>query len=113
MAMIVIGLAAGVLSSMLGVGGGVIIVPALMILLRFSMTTAIGTSLAIIVPTAIMGALRHRSMGNIDWAAALLVTIGGLMGAWVGPALLPYIPVDWLKRGFAAVLIYTAYRMIT
>ncbi len=106
------GVMAGLLSSVMGVGGGVIIVPALVFLFGFSMSTAAGTSLAVIIPTAVMGVFRHHMAGNVQWRAAILLALGGIAGAYVGPWLLTVLPETWLKRAFAILLVYTAYRMV-
>ena len=109
---IMMGVAAGLLSSVMGVGGGVIIVPALIFLFGFSVSTAAGTSLAVIIPTAIMGVLRHQLMGNVQWQAAIMLALGGIVGAYIGPWALTVFPELWLRRGFAVLLVYTAYRMV-
>ncbi len=66
-----VGLMAGFFSGLLGIGGGVIIVPALVLLLGFAMRTAIGTSLAIVVPTALAGAILHFQEGNLHLTAIM------------------------------------------
>jgi len=83
----IIGLAGGVCSGLLGVGGGVVMVPAMVLLLKLDTKLAIGTSLAVIVPTAIVGTAKHFSRANVDWKLALIIVplalVGGYIGAWI------------------------------
>jgi uncharacterized membrane protein YfcA len=73
---------------------------------------AIGTSLATIIPTALIASFRHSQLGNIDWRVAGLMAIGSVVGAFAGASLSAYVPGDWLKRGFAVLLLVTAARML-
>ena len=75
---IIIGLAAGILSGLLGVGGGIIIVPALTMFMGFDIKQAIGTSLAIIIPTALSGAVVHYTSGNVNLFGFLFVAAGAV-----------------------------------
>src|SRR6185503_2933591 len=108
----VIGLVAGVASGLFGVGGGIVMVPAMFYLLKRDIKMAIGTSLVVIVPTAIAGALKHQDLSHIDWrvAASLapLAVAGGFLGAYLtGP-----LDAVLLKKLFGGLLvlagIYTA-----
>lgn len=107
----VIGVISGITSGMFGVGGGIIIVPALTYFLDIPIKTAIGTSLAVIVPTAIMGASKHYHQGNIDWkivmAIAPLAIAGGYLGAWMTQHLKP----GHLQKGFAVLMVYVGIRL--
>ncbi|MCR4427186.1 MAG: sulfite exporter TauE/SafE family protein [Firmicutes bacterium] len=109
---LVAGLGAGILSAALGVGGGVILVPAIVFLLGKSTLVGIGTSLAVIVPTAIIGTAQHAARGNVDWRSAALLSVGAVAGTWAGVWLTAHVPVHMLKKAFAVLLIYTAYKMI-
>ena len=106
------GLFAGVVGGLLGVGGGIVTVPMLMLLFHVEPHKAIGTSLVAIVPTAIMAAARHAQMGNVEWNLAGLVAAGAVMGALLGASATAYIPGDYLRRIFAVFLILTAVRML-
>ncbi|HUF33209.1 MAG TPA: sulfite exporter TauE/SafE family protein [Acidimicrobiales bacterium] len=79
---VVIGLVAGVLSGLLGVGGGIVMVPAMMLLLGMSAVVAKGTSLLVILPTALLGTYRNRHHGNTDLRVAAAVGIGGVITAF-------------------------------
>src|SRR5436190_13868162 len=80
----VIGLIGGIASGLFGVGGGIVMVPAMVWFLNTNIKTAIGTSLAVIIPTAVTGVIKHQQLGNIDWrmAASLvpLAILGGFLG---------------------------------
>ncbi|MBI3946760.1 MAG: sulfite exporter TauE/SafE family protein [Armatimonadetes bacterium] len=113
--MVVIGLAAGVLSVLLGVGGGVIMVPALVFFGKMPMKAATLTSLAVIVPTAIVGLynrLSNSGGGKIDWLMAGTVAVGAVIGAWLGSKMVSSAPDRLLKQVFAFLLVFTAVRML-
>jgi uncharacterized protein len=78
------GIAVGVLSALFGVGGGIIMVPFLVLVLDQSQHIAEGTSLVVIVPTAIVGAFVHRRSGYVSLRAAAWLALGGISGAWLG-----------------------------
>src|SRR5262245_55951020 len=101
----VIGLVGGVTSGLFGVGGGIVMVPAMFYLLKADIKTAVGTSLVVIIPTALTGAFKHFHLGHIDWrlAASLvpLAIVGGFVGAWLtGP-----LHAEVLKRCFGGLLV--------
>ncbi|SIT68361.1 sulfite exporter TauE/SafE family protein [Microbacterium sp. RU33B] len=99
-----IGLAAGLLSGLFGVGGGTVIVPLLVLLLRFDQRLAAGTSLAAIVPTAMVGVISYAVTGSVAWIPALILAAGAVVGAQVGTWLLPKVPVTVLRWGFVGFL---------
>jgi uncharacterized membrane protein YfcA len=109
---IVIGLAAGVFSALLGVGGGLIMVPAMVYLLRIRQHRAHGTSLVVILPAAIAGVSQYAEQGNVDWRIALLLAIGGVGGAVVGARLSAAIRAPDLKRFFGIFVVVTGMLMI-
>ena len=110
---VLLGLATGVLASTLGVGGGIIFVPSLVVFFGFEQHIAQGTSLAVILPTAIVGAYLHSKRGRVVWRAALLIAaggiVGGLIGAWGALAIDP----DLLRRMFAGLLMVIAIRLVS
>jgi len=110
-ALILLGLAAGALSGMLGIGGGLIIVPALNQLFNLPMNQAVGTSLLIIIPTAVVGSLTHYARGNLQLPVALLVMIGATAGGYLGARLVAVVPELFIKRLFALLALYTAIRL--
>lgn len=110
-ALIILGLAAGALSGLLGVGGGIIIVPVLNQVFKVPMNVAVGTSLAIIIPTAVVGSLTHYAKGNLQLSLALPVMLGTMAGGFVGARLVGLVPELALKRAFALLALYTAIRL--
>jgi uncharacterized protein len=83
--MLFIGLFSGTASGIFGIGGGIIIVPALIYLAKFSQHAAIGTSLAILLPPiGLMAVLEYYRHGNVDMKAAVLVAIAFMIGGWIG-----------------------------
>ena len=83
--MLLIGLFSGIASGIFGIGGGVIIVPALIYLAKFSQHAAIGTSLAILLPpVGLWAALEYHRHGNVDLKAALIVAFAFMVGGWIG-----------------------------
>ncbi|GAA2811911.1 sulfite exporter TauE/SafE family protein [Crossiella cryophila] len=110
-ALLAIGLTSGLLSGLFGVGGGVLIVPALVLLAGFGQKLAHGTSLAAVVPISITGAIGYAVDGSVNWMVAALLAAGSMAGAVLGTWLLHVLPVRWLRYGFAAVLLFTAIRL--
>jgi uncharacterized membrane protein YfcA len=102
-----VGLAAGLLSGFFGVGGGTVIVPAL-VLLGFTQRRAVATSLAAIVPTAIAAAVAYVVHGHVDWPVAGLIVVGVVTGARVGSSLLSRLSERTLRWAFAGFLVLTA-----
>lgn len=103
--LIAIGLAAGVLSGLFGIGGGTIIVPALALWLGMPQKLAAGTSVAAILPAAVVGATSYAVQGNVDWMAALSLAIGIVIGAQLGTFLLARLPVNTIQWVFMAFLL--------
>ncbi len=107
-----LGLVAGVLSGLLGIGGGSIMVPVLALALGYSMQLAIGTSLAVIIPIALVGALTHHMHASVDLNATLLMAVGAIIGAVVGAELAHAISAEVLMRIFGIVLLLVSIKMI-
>ena len=107
-----IGLVAGVLSGLFGIGGGVLIVPALMYVAGMPIKTATGTSLgALLLPVGLLGAWAYYQAGNLDWRASLTVAAGLFFGAFVGAKLTQSMSPHLLQRLFAVFLAVMAVRM--
>lgn len=104
-AFIGIGLLAGLLSGLFGVGGGTVIVPLLVLLLQFDQRLAAGTSLAAIVPTASVGVISYAASGSVAWIPALILAAGAVVGAQIGTRLLPRISQTALRWGFVGFLV--------
>jgi uncharacterized membrane protein YfcA len=108
-----IGLAAGLLSGLFGVGGGILIVPALVFGLGLDQRLAHGTSLAAIIPISIAGVITFQLADRVDWVVAAWLTLGALAGAVIGTTLLQRIPRRPLIIGFSALLTITIIRLTT
>lgn len=107
-----IGLVGGAASGMFGIGGGIVMVPAMIFLLQQEPKVAVGTSLAVIVPTAIIGSFRHHGFANVDWRIVLMLAPTALIGGWFGPQLAEAISNLALKRAFGCVLLLAAARLL-
>jgi uncharacterized membrane protein YfcA len=103
--LILVGLAAGLLSGMFGIGGGTIIVPALALWLGMPQKLAAGTSVAAILPTSIVGSISYAVQGRVDWVTAICLAVGIVLGAQLGSFLLVKAKVSALNWGFMAFLL--------
>ena len=107
-----IGLAAGVLSGLFGIGGGVLIVPALMLIAKMAPQMATGTSLgALLLPVGALGAWQYWRSGQIDLRASLWIALGLFIGAWFGAKIALSLSPLALKRAFAIFLVVMAVRI--
>lgn len=109
---IVIGVLAGFLSGLFGVGGGTVIVPGLVMAVRMNQRLAHGTSLAAIIPISLAGMGGFALEGKVDWAVAGLLVAGSLAGARLGTLLLHRVSQHHLRLAFAAILILAAVELI-
>ncbi|MCC2032466.1 sulfite exporter TauE/SafE family protein [Microbacterium allomyrinae] len=110
-----IGLLAGLLSGLFGVGGGTVVVPLLVLLLGFDQRLAAGTSLAAIVPTAAVGVVSYGLNDAVAWIPALILAAGAVIGAQIGTWLLPrvsQVALRWAFVGFLAAVIVTLFLVI-
>ena len=110
--LIVVGMLVGVLSGMFGIGGGTVIVPAL-VWLGLSQRNAAATSMLAIVPTAISGVVSYAAGGNVDWLAAALLFCGMFVGGQVGSWLLSRLPELALRWIFVAFLVFVVINQVS
>ncbi len=111
---LIIGLIAGILAGMFGLGGGVIIVPALMLIVGFSIKMAAGTSLAaLLLPVGLLGAIEYYRQGQINVAAAIFLLIGLFIGTFFGAKITLTLPDLFIKRAFGVLLLVLAVRYLT
>jgi uncharacterized protein len=111
--LILIGLAAGVLSGLVGIGGGVIIVPALVFFLGFSQQQAQGTSLGLLLlPVGILAVINYYNKGHIDVRVVGIMAISFIIGGWIGSKWAISLPEITVKRIFAVTLFYSAFKML-
>ncbi|MGD0073516.1 MAG: sulfite exporter TauE/SafE family protein [Candidatus Binataceae bacterium] len=109
---LIIGLISGVLGGIFGVGGGVLIVPALVLLWHTPQHTAVGTSLgALLPPVGILGAMEYYRRGQIDIWASLIIGLGLLVGAYFGAAFAGRLSDLTMRRAFAVFLAIIAARL--
>src|SRR6476619_6629810 len=108
-----VGLLAGVLSGLVGIGGGIIIVPALVFFLGFTQHQAQGTSLGLLLlPVGILAVLNYYKQGYIDIKVVLIMSVAFVLGGWLGSKISIVISDLWIKRIFAILLFYTAFKML-
>jgi len=107
-----VGVAAGVLSGMFGIGGGIVIVPALLLIAKMSPLTATGTSLAaLLLPVGALGAWEYYRNGHVEIKASLLVALGLFAGAWFGARIAHTMGDATIKKAFAVFLVIIAGRI--
>ena len=111
--LILIGMAAGFLGGMGGIGGGVLIVPALVLILGLSQHKAQGISLAMILfPVGILGVINYYKKGYVDFKYAGLLAVGFLIGSYVGSKFSLSLPQETVKKVFAVVMILLALKLL-
>ena len=111
----IIGLVSGMASGLFGVGGGIVMVPAMVLLLSppiRDVKQAIGTSLVVIIPTALMGSYKHFTHGNIEWRTAATLAPLAIAGSYLGAWLTTHIPADNLKRAFGGFIILVGAKLL-
>ncbi len=107
-----VGVVSGFLSGLFGVGGGILIVPALVFALGFEQRLAHGTSLAAVMPIATSGLVAFTIEDKVDWRVAAVLVVGAVLGVIVGTHLLHVLPRRWLAIGFSVLLLATAVRLL-
>ena len=111
---IAIGLAAGLLAGMFGIGGGIVIGPALILLAQFAPQTATGTSLgALLLPVGALGAWEYYHRGHVNITASLWIALGLFVGAWFGARIAMSLSGPQLQKAFAIFLVLMAIRVWT
>lgn len=113
LALLAIGLIAGILSGLFGIGGGIIIVPSLIYILGFSQHKATGTSLAVLLPPIGLAAvLEYYRHSNIDLHAAIIIALFLIVGAWVGAVFANRLPGPILRLGFGIFVVIMGVYLI-
>ncbi|RYY40954.1 MAG: sulfite exporter TauE/SafE family protein [Chitinophagaceae bacterium] len=111
--LLLIGLAAGMLGGLVGIGGGIVIVPALIYVLNLSQTEAQGTSLGILLlPVGILAVWEFHKQGQVYWPAVWLVAAGFVIGGYFGSRVALSLPQATVKKIFAIMLILVAFKML-
>ena len=110
---ILIGILAGILSGMFGIGGGIIIVPALVYLCGFSQLKAQGTSLAILLPpVGIFAFIEYYKKGQVNLQAGVLIVIFLVIGSVFGSKLAQNLPIEVMKKSFGILMLIISIKMI-
>jgi uncharacterized membrane protein YfcA len=108
-----VGLVAGVVSGLFGIGGAIVIVPSLVLLVKMPQHTASGTSLAsLLLPVGLLGAIEYYRRGQVNVAYAAIVAAGLFVGAFVGAHLAGTLSDTMLRRAFGAFLLLVAGKML-
>jgi uncharacterized protein len=108
---ILLGVGAGVLAGLFGVGGGILFVPILVLFFDFGQVEAQATSLLAILPTVVAGTWRQQRYGNVRWGSALIVGLGAVAGVQVGVLVAQGLPEDVLRRLFGLLMIALAAQL--
>lgn len=109
---IALGIAAGAVAGVFGVGGGIIFVPTLTLVLGLSQLTAEATSLLAIIPVALLGSWRQTRSGTVRWRDATVIGLVSVTSAVTGALLAEMAPERLLRTGFAILLLVTAARLV-
>ncbi len=111
--LLAIGLFSGILGGMVGIGGGIIIVPALIYFLGFSQLNAQGTSLALIMfPVGVLGVINYYKQGHIDFNIVFILAAGFVIGSFLGSKFAMNIPQVFVKKFFAILMIVIAIKIL-
>ncbi len=111
--LLAIGLIAGMLSGMVGIGGGIVIVPALVYFIGFSQHQAQGTALFMfLMPIGILGVINYYQAGHVDWKTALIMASTFVIGSYFGSKISIAIDQNTLKRVFGVIILLLSLKMI-
>jgi uncharacterized membrane protein YfcA len=112
--LLLIGIIAGILSGMIGIGGGIVIVPALVFFVGLTQLTAQGTSLAIMLPpVGFLAVYNYHKAGNLEWKYALLISLAFVVGGYIGSKLsLDVFSESVVKKIFGMVMLVVAFKLI-
>lgn len=105
------GVLVGLVASFAGLGGGFLVVPLLTLAFGYSPQKAVGTSFLAILVVSVSAVFAHGRLANVDWKAGLLLGVGGVLGAQIGPRLLQGVSAPTFNRIFAGILAALAVQM--
>jgi len=112
LSLIALGAFSGFLSGLLGIGGGVIMVPALIMLFGIEAHKAVGISVAVIVPTALIATFKHNALGHIDFKIVAVISLTAIIGSYFGAVANNFVSENSLKKVFAVVVILIGVNML-
>ncbi len=112
LACLAIGIISGAVAALCGVGGGVVMVPAFVLLLKLPHKTAVATSLAIIIPTALMATTQNAKHGFVEWKVAAITAVSASIFAYFGAGWMKTLSSETLTRIFGFVLVTFGARML-
>lgn len=112
LALLAIGLTAGLLAGLLGIGGGVVMVPAMVLIMGLDQHVAQGTSLLVIIPAAALGSFTHHRHGRLALRDAAAMAVGGVLGAVLGSVTALSLDDQLLRRLFAILILAVAVRLL-
>lgn len=102
----------GLISGLFGIGGGILMVPLIVFAWGRDMQLAVGTSLAVMIPSALAGTLRHHGYGNVDFKLAGALAVGAVLGTtFIGAPLAEYLPAETLKKAFGVLMVLAGLKM--
>lgn len=107
-----IGIFAGIVSGLFASGGGMILVPAFIYILKLKEVEARATSVLCILPMVVTSGISYYRNNYIDWKISILCAVGGILGGTVGAKMLNKLPIFYLKIAFTLFIIYASYKMI-
>jgi uncharacterized membrane protein YfcA len=111
--LVIMGLITGFMAGMLGIGGGIIVIPAMVMILGFTQQSAQGTSLAMMLPpVGIFAVINYYKAGHVDWRVAAILALFFIVGSIFGSKLAIKIPQDILKKVFGVFLLLVAIKML-
>ena len=109
---VAIGVVAGLFAAMFGIGGGVVIVPLLILITKMPARMAAATSLATLILTSLMGVIRFSGSDHIDWAAAIVIGTPAIVGVLIGIRFQKRLPAEWLILGFGLFVVVIGLKMV-
>ncbi len=110
--LLISGFAIGLLSGLIGIGGGTLLVPLFVYAFKMDMVKAVGTSLAVIAPVTLVGAISHHMKGHVDLSSVLWVALAAGAGIFTSGQIIEYFPEALLKKAFGAFLAFISFRML-
>ncbi len=110
---LIVGIVAGILSGLFGIGGGVVIVPALVMIFGLSQQTAQGTTLAMLsIPVSLIAAMNYTKEGMVNWKVAIFLAVGFMIGGFFGSKVAVGVDPALMKKLFAILMIVLAVKML-